>query len=131
MTSRMRPDKGVTVMYRRILVPIDGSTTAMAGLQHALRIAAGQNAQLRVVSVVDDFAIARHFDGYVQPDKLVETLRGGAKKVLKNALALAAKHGVKADSTLYETVGERVADVIVREAKKWKADLIAMGTHGR
>ncbi len=33
--------------------------------------------------------------------------------------------------TTFEAVGDRVAEVIVREAKKWKADLIVMGTHGR
>lgn len=32
---------------------------------------------------------------------------------------------------MFETMGGRVADVIVREARKWKADLIVMGTHGR
>ena len=48
-----------------------------------------------------------------------------------HALALVQKHDLKAESVVIETVGDRVADIIVREAKKWKADLIVMGTHGR
>jgi nucleotide-binding universal stress UspA family protein len=38
---------------------------------------------------------------------------------------------VKVDTLLLETLGRRVADVIVREAKKWRADVIVLGTHGR
>jgi nucleotide-binding universal stress UspA family protein len=38
---------------------------------------------------------------------------------------------LKAKTTLFETAGARVADGIVREARKWRADLIVMGTHGR
>ena len=32
---------------------------------------------------------------------------------------------------LYETVGHAVADVIIEQAKKCRADLIVLGTHGR
>ena len=58
-------------------------------------------------------------------------MRESSKKAINNALALVKKHDLKAEATTFETVGDRVAEVIVREAKKWKADLIVMGTHGR
>ena len=32
---------------------------------------------------------------------------------------------------LLEADGERIASVIVEEAKRWPADLIVIGTHGR
>jgi nucleotide-binding universal stress UspA family protein len=32
---------------------------------------------------------------------------------------------------LVEARGRRVADAIVAQAKKWKADVIVIGTHGR
>ena len=35
------------------------------------------------------------------------------------------------ETTLVEARGRRVADVIVAQAKKWKADVIVIGTHGR
>jgi nucleotide-binding universal stress UspA family protein len=118
-------------MYQRILVPVDGSHTSTAGLQEAIRLALDQRARLRLVSVVDELVITQNFEGMLNAGDLIDALKDSGKKALKNALALVAKHDLKAESTLFETVGDRVSDLIVREAKKWKADLIVMGTHGR
>jgi len=118
-------------MYQRILVPVDGSHTSTEGLREAIRIATNQRARLRLISVVDEYAVTQNFDGFLYTDDLIGTLRDSGKKAIKNALALVHKHDVRADASLYETMGGRVSDVILREAKKWKADLIVMGTHGR
>jgi len=118
-------------MYQRILVPVDGSHTSTAGLQEAMRIAIDQRGRLRIISIVDELVVAQNFDGYTDAGQLLGALRATGQKVIKSALALAAKRGVKTESALYETMGKRVAELIVREAKKWKADLIVMGTHGR
>jgi len=118
-------------MYRRILVPVDGSHTATLGLQEAIRIARNQRARLRLINVVDEYVVTQNFEGFVNTGDLLDSLRDAGKKTIKNALALTRRHDIKADASLYETMGTRVSDVIVREAKKWKADLIVMGTHGR
>ena len=118
-------------MYQRILVPVDGSHTSTLGLQEAIRIAIDQRARLKVISVIDGFIIAQNFEGLIFADDMVGALRESSKKAINNALALVKKHGLKAEASTFETVGDRVADVIVREARKWKADLIVIGTHGR
>lgn len=118
-------------MYQRILVPVDGSHTSTLGLQEAIRIAIDQRARLRLISVVDELVIAQNFEGLVNAGDLIDALRDSGEKAIKNALALVHKHSVKVDASLFETVGDRVSDIIIREAKKWKADLIVMGTHGR
>ena len=118
-------------MYQRILVPVDGSHTSTLGLQEAIRLAIDQRARLRLVHVVDEFVVTQNFEGYLNAGDLIDALRDAGKKAVRNALALTRKHAVKADAALYETMGGGVADVIVREAKKWQADLIVMGTHGR
>ena len=118
-------------MYQRILVPVDGSHTSTLGLQEAIRIAIDQRARLRLISVVDELVVAQNFEGLLNAGDLIDALRDSGKKVIKNALALVHKHDVKVDASLFETVGDRVSDIIIREAKKWKADLIVMGTHGR
>lgn len=41
-------------MYRRILVPVEGSAASMMGLRHAIGLAKDQHARLRVLNVVDD-----------------------------------------------------------------------------
>ena len=118
-------------MYQRILVPVDGSHTSTLGLQEAIRIAIDQRARLKLISVVDELIIAQNFEGLINAGDMIDTLRESGKKAINNALALVKKHDLKAETTTFETVGDRVADVIVREAKKCKADLIVMGTHGR
>jgi nucleotide-binding universal stress UspA family protein len=118
-------------MYQRILVPVDGSHTSTLGLREAVRIALDQRARLRLISVVDEFIIAQNFEGMINAGEMIDALRASGEKAIKNALALVKKHDLKAEATTFETVGDRVAEVIVREAKKWKADLIVMGTHGR
>ena len=118
-------------MYQRILVPVDGSHTSTLGLQEAIRIAIDQRARLKLISVIVGFIIAQNFEGLIIADDMIDALRESGKKAINNALALVKKHDLKAEATTFETVGDRVAEVIVREAKKWKADLIVMGTHGR
>ena len=117
-------------MYQRILVPVDGSHTATLGLQEAIRLAIDQRARLRLISVVDEFILAQSFEGLINAGDLIDALRDGGKRALKNALALVHKRDLKVESSLLETAGDRVSDIIVRESRKWKADLIVMGTHG-
>ncbi len=118
-------------MYQRILVPVDGSHTSTLGLQEAIRIAIDQRARLRIVHVVDELVVAQNFDGFINTGELLNALRDAGKKALQNALALARKHDLKAEASLFESLGGRVAEIIVKEARKWRADLIVMGTHGR
>jgi nucleotide-binding universal stress UspA family protein len=117
-------------MYQRILVPVDGSHTSTLGLQEAVRIALDQRAHLRIISVVDELVVAQQFEGF-NASELIEALRDSGKRAISNALALVRKHDLRVETSMIETMGARVSDVIVREAKKWKADLIVMGTHGR
>jgi nucleotide-binding universal stress UspA family protein len=118
-------------MYQRILVPVDGSHTSTLGLQEAVRIAIDQRARLRLISVVDEYVVTQNFEGFFNSGDLLDALRDAGKRAIHNALALTRKHDLKAESALFETMGSRVSDVILREAKKWKADLIVIGTHGR
>ena len=118
-------------MYQRILVPVDGSHTSTLGLQEAIRIAIDQRARLRIIHVVDELVVAQNFDGFTNTGDLIDALRDAGKKALENAVALARKHDLKAEASMFESLGGRISEIIVKEAKKWRADLIVMGTHGR
>ena len=121
------------VMYRRILVPIDGSPTSMRGLKEAIRLAADQRARLQVLNVVDELIVLQSLDAFSMSNTgdLIEGLREAGRKALAEATALTGRHGVKAAIRMLDSRTLRVCDVIVEEAKKWRADLIIMGTHGR
>ena len=118
-------------MYGRILVPVDGSATSNAGLREAARLARDQKASVRIVHVVDEFAVFSTPDGGLNAEVVIESLKQGGRRVLKRAERLAAASGVRAESSLLESLGGRVADVIARQARRWRANLIVMGTHGR
>jgi len=118
-------------MFKRILVAIDGSRTADRGFKAALNMAKEQDAQLHILHVVDARAPVLYPDGSAYVDEIISLLRDGGKKILGKAEAAASSAGVKYKSTMVETMGLPVADVIVQQAKKLRADVIVLGTHGR
>ncbi|HSN20798.1 MAG TPA: universal stress protein [Usitatibacter sp.] len=118
-------------MFRKILVPVDGSATAAKGLREAIQLAKDQKARLRLVHVVDESMAIGVAESGVQLEPLIDGLLDHGKRVLERALRLAEKEGVKAEAQLYESMSGPAASTILRDAKKWGADLIVMGTHGR
>jgi nucleotide-binding universal stress UspA family protein len=120
-------------MYRRILVPVDGSATSKLGMKHAVGLAKDQRARLRVLNVVDELALAPMIDGYGVTDMtiLIDSLKASGQKALDESVAIAQKGGVRAEAAMIEARGHAVSDAILADAKKFGADLIVMGTHGR
>jgi nucleotide-binding universal stress UspA family protein len=119
-------------MYRRILVPVDGSATSKVGLRHALGLAKDQKARVRVLNVLDDMALVPMMDGYpIDMTALVDSMKASGQKALDEAIAAARKAGVTVDAALAEARGRAVSDAILEDARKFRADLIVMGTHGR
>lgn len=123
-------------MFKSILVAVDGGATSMRGFRQALALAKDQAATLHVVHVLDDAPLITGYEGagYITQDyvdRLDETLRRNANKVLAKAGAEASAEGVAINPVLIEARGNGVAGCIVREAKKLRADLIVLGTHGR
>ena len=117
--------------YRRILVAVDGSPTSMKGLREAMRLARDGGAQLLLLHVVNELPAFASLDGFVPGADLVPALREGGKRILAKARAAAEKEGIRAKTLLRETLGGPAADSIVREARRQRADLIVLGTHGR
>ena len=117
--------------YRRILVAVDGSPTSMKGLREAIRLAKDDRAQLFVVHVVNELYAFANLEGLTAGVDIVPALREGGRRVLAKAKAVADKERIRAKTLMRETPGGAAADLIVREARKQRADLIVLGTHGR
>jgi nucleotide-binding universal stress UspA family protein len=120
---------GGTSMYKRILVPLDGSPLAEAALSHAQQIAQchdGEIVLLRVV--VSPYTI-------IAPDLVLagqgvdqEILQQEAEQYLQaQARQLAAK-GIAVH--MVACLGP-VAEAILDHARSLDADVIVMSTHGR
>jgi len=117
--------------YRRILVAVDGSPTSMKGLREAIRLAKDRRAQMILVHVVNEFYAFANLEGISAGVDIVPALREGGRRVLAKAKAVADKERIRAKTVMRETLGGPAAETIVREARKQRADLIVLGTHGR
>ena len=125
--------KGASAMsaYRKILVAVDGSAASNKGLTEALRLAKAESASLCILHVVNDYVVMASMGGVAPPRDLGPLLRESGERILARAKALAAKQRLKPVVVLREVLSGPAAESIVREAKKQRADLIVVGTHGR
>ena len=118
--------------YKRILVPVDGSQTSNAGLREAIGLAKEAGARLQLVHIVDQHTVVMMgVESAYYIDDMMQSAKKSGQRLLKRAVERAAKAGVQASGVLLETLTGPAADPIVRQAKKWGADLIVLGTHGR
>lgn len=118
-------------MYSKILVPIDGSETSTRGLNEAIKIAKSQGSQLLLVHIVNELILDFTYSTALYSTNLIESLVKAGKAVLEAGESAAKRAGVEAKTVLLESIGGVAADLILEQAKKFHADLIVMGTHGR
>jgi nucleotide-binding universal stress UspA family protein len=114
-------------MYKRILLPTDGSTTSNAALEEALKLAKTCGAVVRVIYVCEPMSYVLA-EG---PVDLAPAVRRQGEQILVEAAGRASAVGVSAETELIESGDQRVAASIVEEAVHSGCDLIMMGTHGR
>ena len=118
-------------MYKRILVPFDGSPTSKWGLEEAVKLAKDQQAALRIVHVLNDWLMTSPDASGANTGPALEALHAAGEGVLDEANQVARSAGVDAQTLLVEEIGERAGVQIVKQAVQWPADLIVCGTHGR
>ena len=115
--------------YKRILVPVDGSAVSHRGLKEAIKLARAGDGRLRLFHVVAEYAAYANNDVASDIAPVLDVLRKQGERTLAKVKARA--RGVRFESGLAENPGSRISDTIVDEAKRWRADLIVMGTHAR
>ena len=119
-------------MFKRVMVPLDGSLLAEEALPSALAIAHQFKAELILIRVVTPQHIGLHADG-ISYAELFAQLREQAKQVaheyLQNHQRLLAEQGFNVRYLLIED--EFVAESLLEQANTEAIDLIIMSTHGR
>lgn len=122
-------------MYKRILVPFDGSEPSQRALREAIKLSSDPAVRLHLLHIVDEFLLGSSLDAsYISTSyyaDAIAALQTSGRQILGEAEQTAREAGVLPETTLLETIGNRVADLIVQQATEWQADLIVMGTHGR
>lgn len=114
--------------YQRILVPVDGSATALQALATAIEFARASGGRLLAVHAVEELAFVAGMD---YSGQLITVAREAGEKSLQEAAQRARDAGVEVETRLLEHGARRLGESIAHCAQEWQADLIVVGTHGR
>lgn len=115
-------------LFKKILVPIDGSNTANKALDYALKMAQADQAEVRLIYCIDELSL---LSSHEYSGEMVQLARQTGHDILQNGVALANAAQVKVDTRLVDRVGQRLGESVADEAGHWGADLVVLGTHGR
>ncbi len=115
-------------MYKKILVPLDGSEFSRKALDHAEKLAKIFDSELLLLQVVPFMPIYGSPE-LVTPLIVDEKQKEAAEKYLNNLSEELRKRGMKVASAV--RTGQQVPLEIIDFAKANGADLIVMSTHGR
>jgi nucleotide-binding universal stress UspA family protein len=111
--------------FERILVAIDGSEFAAHALEVASGLATAVGAQIGLVHVIDPKLVGSETG--LPTDQLWAILRADGKGLLETAASAISAH-----PHAWKFLREGTSwTEIVDSARKWPADLIVIGTHGR
>jgi nucleotide-binding universal stress UspA family protein len=103
---------------RRVLLATDGSETSAAAARALADRPWPEGSEFRVVSVEEPWAL--------KPSRVKSD--GQAQEAVSSAEQVIASAGLKANGAV---LSGNAKDAILDEARKWAADLIVVGSHGR
>ncbi|MBI4344705.1 MAG: universal stress protein [Euryarchaeota archaeon] len=114
-------------MYKKILIPTDGSKTAEAAIHHGVGLAKGLGAKVYGLYVIDISAFAG-----IPTEAIWESMRGLLEEEGKRALATVEKtakeQGIPYELLIREGIP---SEDIAKVAEDEGTDLIVVGTAGR
>ena len=116
-------------MYKKILVPLDGSIISESALANAVLIANGCHVgELVIINIIEPYKDLGHWVS----DDVARRMQQEAARVARNYLDQIVERlnneGVVAEAVIAEgDPGEAVLEYAIKSG----ADLIVMGTHGR
>ncbi len=124
-------------LFKRVLVPLDGSALAASALGPACDLARCNDARLfllRVVQpvplIITDVGMPYAATPFIPDDAATRPLVAEAKKEMAAAVSSLAERGVT-DVKSEVVVDPRIAQAIIDAAHAHEVDAIAMSTHGR
>jgi nucleotide-binding universal stress UspA family protein len=118
-------------MYRKIMVPLDGSQVAECVIPHIEAIVGKSVTRLELVTVIEPLEIPTRGKIALSDDEIKEIdteTKKEAAKYLEQVSSRLAQAGIKASAVI---LSGKAADSLVRYAVNNGVDLIIMATHGR
>lgn len=115
-------------MYKKILVPLDGSPLAEAVLPHAQALAKSEGAEIVLLRVPLTPNIEFLSRNPAIAEKMIEDVEKQTEGYLESEVELLKQSGTNVSSIMREGP---IPETILAVADETHADVIAMSTHGR
>ncbi|UOO82303.1 universal stress protein [Uruburuella testudinis] len=118
------------MIYRKIMVPVDDSKASLRALTEACGLARASDAEVLAVHVVDLAQFNWGAAEFANHEALRMAVEDAGGRVLDHASQMLAQSGVRHETKILESGGDKIADLLVDELHDAHCDLIVMGTHG-
>jgi nucleotide-binding universal stress UspA family protein len=117
-------------MFKRILVPTDGSDITAKAIATAIELARSVNAQLYTISVKEPFPYSAISEMQpTPPQEFFDAQERIAAKRVQAVVELCQQAGVPCQSHTVEAL--HPWEAIIEHAKRMECDLLVMASHGR
>ena len=117
-------------MFKRILVPTDGSDITSKAVDTAIALAKSVGAQLYTISVKEPFPYSAISEMQpTPPQEFFDAQERIAEKRVQDVVALSRAAGVACSGHTVEAL--HAWEAIIDHAKSQQCDLIVMASHGR
>jgi nucleotide-binding universal stress UspA family protein len=117
-------------MFKRILVPTDGSDITVNAVNTAIQLAKVHGAQLLTLSVMEPFPYSAVSEIQpVPPQEFIDAQQRVATQRVETVCAAAAAQGLSCKAHTVEAL--HAWEAIIDHAKNQAVDLIVMASHGR
>lgn len=117
-------------MFKQILVPVDGSGTALLAVDKAIGLARAFDSRIMLVHVIDFYPFAGIGADYAfGQNEYMTAATASANQALARAAEAVTAAGLRCEQQVVE--GHAVHEGILQAATSLGADLIIMGSHGR
>jgi nucleotide-binding universal stress UspA family protein len=131
-------------MYKKILLPLDGSELSHQAIPHAIAVATGIDAEVALIQVIDSVVqiISETTPATIEPipsgeltveiaESAVAAQREAAQANLDAATAQIVAGGIEAARITTEVVEGNASQSIENAVERLSSDLVIIATHGR
>jgi nucleotide-binding universal stress UspA family protein len=120
--------EGIMKGYKKILVPLDGSTTSEAVLPEIEKLASAFKAGIRLLHIVPPLIFPGTMEPVVQYETIAEAFTKEGEAYLRKIEKRLKDKGITVEGLLLQG---NEAHHILEQSGREDIDLIAMSTHGR
>jgi len=120
-------------MFKRVLLPIDGSALSTKAIRQAVEFSRDAGAQLLALHAAPAYRALAYEDfvppDFMTPQRFKALTAERASRILAPVKKACEKAGVECD--VRHVIDDSPYEAIIAAAKKYKCDLIIMASHGR